>query len=176
MIGFKAPNKSPVVHSHNDEYDELYCSVEHINEIRGLARHGRRYAQMNVFNEENNKSPLRSLQRFTRYFRRNMPKNILPEPRRGNNWPLLNFAVRTYTNLALTFLFDSSMLIFSPVNALLFLTVYPFMILLLITVEVSLKIFLDYLGGQELVTYLSVRYGGGNDIQRVRHLMIHWVI
>ncbi|KAH8552216.1 Alpha/Beta hydrolase protein [Umbelopsis sp. PMI_123] len=73
---------------------------------------------------------------------------------------MINFAIRTYTNLLLTFLFDGSMLIFSPVNAILFLTVYPLMVLLLIIVEVSLKIFLDYLGGEELVTYLSLRYGG----------------
>ena len=132
MIGYKVTNnRPPANHTLNDEYDESYCSAEHINEIRGLAQHGRRRAEREARNNEKSKSPLRSLQRYTRLFRRNVPKNWLPEPHRGKNWPLLNFAFRTYSNLALTFLFDGSMLIFSPLNAILFLTVYPLMILVL---------------------------------------------
>jgi hypothetical protein len=160
MLGRKISDRN--VLNHTDEYDEQYSSSAHINEIRGLALHGRKNRQITAAADQSRiKAPLRSLQRYTRYFRRNLPKNWLPEPTRATSWPLVNFAVRTYTNLFLTFVFDYSMLFVSPVNAVMVLTVYPFMILLLITVEVSLKIFLDFLGGQELVTYLSLRYGGG---------------
>ncbi|KAI9281211.1 Alpha/Beta hydrolase protein [Umbelopsis sp. AD052] len=161
MLGRKISDRN--VLNHTDEYDEQYSSSAHINEIRGLALHGRKNRQMttDAANKSRIMAPLRSLQQYTRYFRRNLPKNWLPEPTRVSSWPLINFAVRTYTNLFLTFLFDYSMLVVSPVNAIMLLTVYPAMIFLLITVELSLKIFLDFLGGQELVTYFSLRYGGG---------------
>lgn len=160
MLGRKISDRN--VANHTDEYDEQNSSLAHINEIRGLAQHGRRDRQMTAAADKSSiLAPLRSLQWYTRYFRRSLPKNWLPEPTRVKGWPLINFAVRTYTNLFLTFVFDYSMLIISPVNAIMFLTVYPAMILLLITVELSLKVFLDFLGGAELVTYLSLRYGGG---------------
>jgi hypothetical protein len=159
MLGRKISDTNGT--NQTDEYDESYSSSAHINEILGLAQHGRERRKMESSKQRNIIAPVRSLQQYTRYFRRNLPKNWLPEPTRATGWPMINFAIRTYTNLLLTFLFDGSMLIFSPVNAILFLTVYPLMVLLLIIVEVSLKIFLDYLGGEELVTYLSLRYGGG---------------
>jgi hypothetical protein len=163
MLGRKISNKSIIENDHDDDYDELLSSIEHFHEIQSLANHGLNTAKLQAQAREASTRPVKLFRNLTSYLRRSIPKDELPEPRRAKSWPLLNFIIRTYTNLALTFLFDGQMLIFDPVNAFLFLTVYPFMIVLLIAVELTLKFFLDYLGGQALVTYLSVRYGGGKN-------------
>ncbi|KAJ2958937.1 hypothetical protein NQZ79_g5517 [Umbelopsis isabellina] len=160
MLGRKVSNKNVITNDHDDDYDELLSSIEHFYEIQNAAHHGRDNARLQAYAREASTRPVKLFRNLTSFLRRAIPQDGLPEPRRAKAWPLVNFVIRTYTNLALTFLFDGKMLIFSPVNALLFLTVYPFMIVLLITVELTLKVFLDYLGGQALVTYLSVRYGG----------------
>lgn len=161
MLGRKVSNKSVITNDHDDDYDELLSSIEHFYEIQNAAHHGRDTAKVQAHAEETATRAVKLFRHLTSFLRRAIPQDGLPEPRRAKSWPIVNFVIRTYSNLALTFLFDGKMLIFSPVNALLFLTVYPFMIVLLIAVELTLKVFLDYLGGQALVTYLSVRYGGG---------------
>lgn len=84
-------------------------------------------------------------------------------PRRGRqtNHPYLNYALRTYRGLLLTFLFNMTMPFTAPLNAFLLLTVYPALVLILLIIELLFWLFMDKLGGKVLVKNWSDKYGGG---------------
>lgn len=66
-----------------------------------------------------------------------------------------------YKNLFLVFYFNWISIFTSPVSALAFIIAYPIISGLLFAFEIGLKIFMDFLGGSQLVKNISEDYGGG---------------
>ncbi|KAI9470518.1 MAG: Alpha/Beta hydrolase protein [Benjaminiella poitrasii] len=71
------------------------------------------------------------------------------------------YAVGVYQNLFLMFYFNWTSIITSPISSIAFLTIYPIVAFILFIFEISLKFFMDFLGGSKWVKRLSERYGHG---------------
>jgi hypothetical protein len=66
-----------------------------------------------------------------------------------------------YKNLFLVFYFNWITIFTSPLSALAFVVAYPIISGVLFAFEIGLKIFMDFLGGSQLVKHISEDYGRG---------------
>ncbi|KAI8338817.1 Alpha/Beta hydrolase protein [Blakeslea trispora] len=74
------------------------------------------------------------------------------------------YALGVYQNLFLMFYFNWSTIFTSPLSAFAFIFTYPIIAVALFLFEVGLKIFMDGLGGNELVSLISRDFGYGFSI------------
>ncbi|KAF7722570.1 hypothetical protein EC973_002960 [Apophysomyces ossiformis] len=148
-----------------DEQEELNTKgrnvFQHLKELKQLARA--------AYRRNNKKKQNQATTRF--YFQWNdddddgptfrLNQDGILEPSRAHPWPYLGYVLNTYKNLFLTFYFNWTMIFTAPLSSLAFVIAYPAAVVLLLIFEILLKVFLEYLGGEELFHYLSNNYGQG---------------
>ncbi|KAI9356069.1 Alpha/Beta hydrolase protein [Pilaira anomala] len=85
----------------------------------------------------------------------------VPEPGRSHSWPYLGYMLNSFKNFILTFYFNWTMIFTAPISSAAFILVYPITITFLVVFEIGLKLFLEKMGGTEVIRYISLKYGHG---------------
>lgn len=85
----------------------------------------------------------------------------VPEPGRSRPWPYLGYMLNSFKNFVLTFYFNWTMIFTAPISSAAFILVYPITITFLVIFEIGLKLFLEKMGGAEVIRYISLKYGHG---------------
>ncbi|RUP48002.1 Alpha/Beta hydrolase protein [Jimgerdemannia flammicorona] len=87
---------------------------------------------------------------------------LVPKRDSNSNHPYIRYALRTYRNLFLTFLFNWNMIFTMPFNTVLLLTVYPGLVIGLLILELMFWLLMDRFGGNALISGWSDKFGGGS--------------
>ncbi|KAG2237059.1 hypothetical protein INT48_001827 [Thamnidium elegans] len=85
----------------------------------------------------------------------------VPEPGRSTSWPYLGYMMNSFKNFVLTFYFNWTMILTAPISSVAFIIVYPTTVSFLVVFEIGLKLFMDKLGGAEVIRYISLKFGHG---------------
>jgi len=85
----------------------------------------------------------------------------VPEPGRGKSWPYLGYMINSLKNFALTFYFNWTMILTAPISSIAFIIVYPTTVSFLVVFEIGLKLFMEKMGGAEVIRYISLKFGQG---------------
>ncbi|KAL0074819.1 Alpha/Beta hydrolase protein [Phycomyces blakesleeanus] len=155
-------------HDSDSETGGALSAVQHIRELKRLARLAHRRAQV-IESPSTTKTHI-----YTNLFGTpeteesevsntswRMNADGLAEPSRSKPRPYLSYMLNTYRNLFLTFYFNWTMIFTAPISSLAFVIVYPTAVVLLFIFEIGLKVFMDYLGGSAFVHYIGSKYGEG---------------
>lgn len=85
----------------------------------------------------------------------------VPEPGRGTSWPYLGYMMNSLKNFVLTFYFNWTMILTAPISSAAFIIVYPTTVSFLVVFEIGLKVFMEKMGGAEVIRYISLKFGQG---------------
>ncbi|KAI8098630.1 Alpha/Beta hydrolase protein [Halteromyces radiatus] len=130
----------------------------HFEEIKALGKEALRSLHP-TDQDESYFQPRRStIRRWTK------DKNSKLRPVRTFSQPYSQYAMTMAKNLILTLYFNWTMIFSAPLSALATVIVYPTFMVALLFVELFLKLFLEGMGGHQLILYLSSRYGKGLSI------------
>ncbi|KAI8645141.1 Alpha/Beta hydrolase protein, partial [Parasitella parasitica] len=80
---------------------------------------------------------------------------------RSRPWPYLGYMINGFKNLFLTFYFNWPMLFTAPISSAALIFVYPSSVTFLVLFEIGLKLFMETWRGNEVVRYISLKYGQG---------------
>jgi hypothetical protein len=131
-----------------------YCSQQHFDEILGQSKdNGDQY--MSESDQQGLAKP-QSLAEYLIYWITRLHKYTSKRYRPSGYW---RYVIGVYKNLFLVFYFNWVVIFTSPLSSLAFIITYPIISGALFAFEIGLKIFMDYLGGAQLVERISQDYG-----------------
>lgn len=134
--------------------DKNYCSQQHFDEF--LGRSNCNDGEYSTENNEQRLAPPQSLIEYLIYWTSRLKSYTSTSYRPSGYW---RYAIGVYKNLFLVFYFNWVAIFTSPLSSLAFIITYPIISGALFAFEIGLKIFLEYLGGSELVDHISQDYG-----------------
>lgn len=144
--------------------DKNNCSQQHFSEILSQSKENHGIDIQKRHNVPKPQTFVEYIIFWVHYIQRKTSKRYRP----SGYW---RYAIGVYKNLFLVFYFNWFAIVTSPLSSMAFILVYPILSSALFAFEIGLKIFMDYLGGANLVERISQDYGNSNEIKKKKNIL-----